>query len=148
MIFVSREEIEREIELQKLERRKIEDTLTKTYTPIKTIKKANKKRAYKKRVYNPRGPYEPKKRKISLNIPINKERKVDKRINSDVQNALIRLLRLNGPMTRKELMDTTNIPWTTLFDNLEKLLKKNVIIKHSRSNKKRGRPMVVWGVVV
>jgi len=132
MIFVSREAIEKEIELQRLERELIEFEKS----PIKTIKKVEKKRAYKKRDYNKRGPYN----------PINKEKKVDKRINSKVQNALIRLLRLKGPMTRKELMDTTNIPWTTLFDNLEKLLKKNIIIKSLRHNKKRGRPLVVWGV--
>ena len=137
MIFVSREEIEKEIELQKLEREKIEST------SIKTIK-----RAYKKRVYNPRGPYEPKERKTSSkNIPINKvKKKVDKRINSDVKNFLLKTLRMNGSMTRKELMDTTNIPWTTLFDNLNKLLKKNIIIKYLKHNRKRGRPMVMWGV--
>ncbi len=126
MIFVSREEIEREIELQKLEREKTESPSTKTI-----------KRAYKAR-----------ERKIILDLPINKEKKVDKRINDKIRNALIRLLRLNGPMTRKELMDTTNIPWTTLFDNLEKLLRKNIIIKYLRHNNKRGRPSVVWGVVV
>jgi len=92
MIFVSREAIEKEIELQKLERELIEFE----ESPIKAIK-----RAYKKRAYNPRGPYNQKERKISLDLPINKEKKVDGRINSNVQKALIRLLRLNGPMTRR-----------------------------------------------
>jgi len=126
MIFVSREEIEREIKLQKLERELIEFEKS----PIKAIKRV----------------YKTRERKIILDLPLNKEKKVDKRKNSTVKDALIRLLRLNGAMTRKELMDTTNIPWTTLFDNLEKLLRKNTIIKYLRYNKKRGRPSVVWGV--
>ena len=126
MIFVSREEIEREIKLQKLERELIEFEKS----PIKAIKRV----------------YKTRERKIILDLPLNKEKKVDKRKNSTVKDALIRLLRLNGAITRKELMDTTNIPWTTLFDNLEKLLRKNTIIKYLRYSKKRGRPSVVWGV--
>ena len=123
MIFISKEELEKEIELQRLEREKIENPLIKT-----------KKRTYKKRVYKQRSPYK-------MN-----EIKIDKRINSDVKNLLLELLRNNGPMTRKELMDLTKLPWTTLFDNLEKLLRKNAIIKYPNHSRKRGRPKIMWGV--
>lgn len=124
MIYVSRKEIEKEIELQELERERIEGS------PIRTIKKVYKKRAYNKR--------DPKKRI--------KEKKEDKRTSSETQNLLLKIIKSSGSMNRKELMESTGIPWTTLFDNLNKLLMKKLLIKYPSHKGKQGRPIVRWRV--
>ena len=73
----------------------------------------------------------------------------DERVNSNynltpIQNNLIKTLNKLGPLTRRELVKKLNTPRTTIYDNLLKLQKRKVIEKFTRSNGKRGRPLVVW----
>lgn len=50
-----------------------------------------------------------------------------------------------GPVTRAELMENTGIKWTTLYDNLEKLVLKQFVHSYPRKSKK-GRPATVWAL--
>lgn len=50
-----------------------------------------------------------------------------------------------GPMTRTELMEYTEIKWTTLFDNLEKLVLRKLVHSYPRKSKK-GRPATMWAL--
>ena len=63
-----------------------------------------------------------------------------------LQNSLIKILEDSGPITRKELVSTLNIPRTTIYDNLLKLQKRKMIEKFSRNNGRRGRPLVFWRI--
>ena len=63
-----------------------------------------------------------------------------------LQNNLIKILENNGPITRRELVNTLKIPRTTVYDNLLKLQKKKMIEKFSRNNGRRGRPLVFWRI--
>ncbi len=65
---------------------------------------------------------------------------------SPLQYNLIKTLKNNGPLTRRELVNKLNTPRTTIYDNLVKLLKENVIKKFSRNNGKRGRPKIYWEI--
>ena len=65
---------------------------------------------------------------------------------SPTQNNLMRILQLNGPTTRKDLVNQLKIPRTTIYDNLLKLQKRKVIEKFTRNNGKRGRPLVFWKI--
>ena len=61
-----------------------------------------------------------------------------------LQNQLIQVLDENGAMTRRKLVRKLETPRTTVYDNLVKLQKKNLVKKFSRNNGKRGRPKVLW----
>jgi len=65
---------------------------------------------------------------------------------SPTQNNLIKILQMNGPMTRKDLVNQLKVPRTTIYDNLVKLQKRKVIEKFSRNNGKRGRPLIFWKI--
>ena len=53
-------------------------------------------------------------------------------------------LKENQPATRMQLCDKTGIARTTIYDNLVKLQKRKLIEKFSRTDGKRGRPLVFW----
>ncbi len=63
---------------------------------------------------------------------------------SPIQVNLIKALKDEGPSTRRELVRELKIPRTTIYDNLVKLQKRKLIEKYSRSNGKRGRPLILW----
>jgi predicted ArsR family transcriptional regulator len=65
---------------------------------------------------------------------------------SPIQYNLIRTLKVNGPLTRKELVNQLNTPRTTIYDNLVKLQKREKVKKYSRNNGKRGRPKTYWDI--
>ena len=65
---------------------------------------------------------------------------------SPTQNSLMKLLQVNGPMTRKDLVNQLNTARTTIYDNLLKLQKRKVVEKFTRNNGKRGRPLVFWKI--
>jgi len=60
------------------------------------------------------------------------------------QYNLIKSLKIDGPLTRKDFVNQLNIPRTTIYDNLVKLQKRRVVEKVIRNNGKRGRPLVFW----
>jgi predicted ArsR family transcriptional regulator len=65
---------------------------------------------------------------------------------SPLQYNLIKTLKNNGPLTRRELVNQLNTPRTTIYDNLVKLQKENIVKKFSRNNGKRGRPKIFWEI--
>ena len=65
---------------------------------------------------------------------------------SPTQNNLIKVLQMNGPMTRKDLVNQLKVPRTTIYDNLLKLQKRKVVEKFIRNNGTRGRPLVFWKI--
>ena len=68
----------------------------------------------------------------------------DPELYTDTQETLIELLAKRGTMTRKELMDESGTPWTTCYDNLEKLEGRGIVKRFDIHNQKRGRPKVGW----
>lgn len=65
---------------------------------------------------------------------------------SPLQYNLIKTLKNDGPLTRKQLVSDLKTPRTTIYDNLVKLQKQKVVEKFSRNNGKRGRPKVYWKI--
>lgn len=63
---------------------------------------------------------------------------------SPTQHNIVINLFLNGPMNRKGLCKTLNKPRTTVFDNLNRLQKRNIVSKFAKNNGVRGRPQVFW----
>ncbi|MFW9894859.1 MAG: hypothetical protein ACFFD7_03560 [Candidatus Thorarchaeota archaeon] len=63
-----------------------------------------------------------------------------------VQHNLLKILETIGPSTRKDLVRHLNTARTTIYDNLVKLQKRKLIEKFSRSDGKRGRPLVFWKI--
>jgi len=48
------------------------------------------------------------------------------------EHFLFNILRKNGPLTRDQLVDLSKIPRTTIYDNLEKLISKDIVEKYER----------------
>ena len=62
---------------------------------------------------------------------------------NNLQDWLYWILNTKGPLTRAQLCAITSRARTTVFDNLDKMLKRNEIEKYSR-NKGIGRPITIW----
>ncbi len=63
---------------------------------------------------------------------------------SPIQYNLMKALKDEGPLTRRDLVKELKIPRTTIYDNLVKLQKRKLIEKFSRNDGKRGRPLIFW----
>ena len=123
MKYVTWEEIESEIELQRLERERIE-------APKKTRKKQLKKLSKKKKEL------------------VKKRKYVHKKELNDIQEDILKALRAIGHMTRNEILIKIEHPRTTVLDNLTKLARKNLIKKTPHPLGKRGRPTISWSADV
>ena len=71
----------------------------------------------------------------------------DGMIFSPLQKELIGVLEQNGPMTRRDLVDQTGEPRTTIYDNLMRLAKYNLVKKFPRPRNSRGRPPIYFKLV-
>ncbi|MFW9970126.1 MAG: hypothetical protein ACFFDF_07995 [Candidatus Odinarchaeota archaeon] len=63
---------------------------------------------------------------------------------SPIQYNLLKTLSEIGSSTRRDLVKKLQTPRTTIYDNLVKLQKRKLVEKFSRSNGKRGAPLVFW----
>jgi len=63
-----------------------------------------------------------------------------------IQFNLLKTLGQNGPLTRKDICEKLDAPWTTAFDNLLKLEKKEYVKRFSVETGRRGRPKVFWDI--
>jgi DNA-binding MarR family transcriptional regulator len=63
-----------------------------------------------------------------------------------IEQFLIEILNEKGPLTRGRLASLTNIPRTTLYDVLSKLIMNGRVQKKPRRTDKRGRPKVFFSV--
>jgi len=61
-----------------------------------------------------------------------------------IDTFLLKVLSNKGPITRSYLASLTNIPRTTLYDNLAKLIIKGIVEKKPVRVQKRGRPKVLF----
>jgi len=63
-----------------------------------------------------------------------------------LQFNLIKKLKSEGPLSRRELVKSLETPRTTIYDNLVKLQQRKMVEKFSRNNGKRGRPKIFWKI--
>ena len=61
-----------------------------------------------------------------------------------IEEFLVKILLEKGPITRSTLASLTNIPRTTLYDILAKLIMKGEVDKKPVRTKKRGRPKILF----
>jgi len=61
-----------------------------------------------------------------------------------LQIQLIIELHKNGPLNRKDLTKILNKARTTVYDNLARLERLNIVSKFSINKGERGRPIVYW----
>lgn len=65
---------------------------------------------------------------------------------SSLQYQIIRILETKGPMTRNEIVKELKSPRTTIYDNLARLQRLNILQKFNRNNGMIGRPVVYWQI--
>lgn len=69
------------------------------------------------------------------------------KITHPLQLRIIEKLQEEGPMPRRDLVSKLDVPRTTVYDNLEKLYKRQVVEKYNqKKGPKPGRPLVYWKV--
>jgi DNA-binding MarR family transcriptional regulator len=61
-----------------------------------------------------------------------------------IEQFLVKILAEKGPITRSTLASLTNIPRTTLYDILAKLIMKGQVDKKPVRTKQRGRPKILF----
>ncbi len=65
----------------------------------------------------------------------------------DLDRQILSLLREKGPMTREEIVKNLNVPRTTVYDRLVKMILNGLVEKYSNTRRTRGRPKVFYRVV-
>ena len=63
-----------------------------------------------------------------------------------IEEFLLDILENKGPITRGTLVSLTNIPRTTLYDVLSKMIMKGQIEKKPIRTNKRGRPKILFAI--
>ena len=66
---------------------------------------------------------------------------------STLQDQIMKILKNNGPMTRNELVKALKSARTTIYDNLIKLERLELIKKYNHNSGLIGRPLVYWEIV-
>ncbi|KKN34235.1 hypothetical protein LCGC14_0795840 [marine sediment metagenome] len=61
-----------------------------------------------------------------------------------IQSSIVKLLWRDNMFSRGKLCKELKRAWTTVFDNLMKLMKKDIIEQESHNNNKQGRPVKLW----
>lgn len=64
-----------------------------------------------------------------------------------LEDKLLEILREKGPMTRRELMEITGTPLTTLYVKLVKLSLKGRVRRKTVRSSHRGRPKTYWEAI-
>ena len=63
-----------------------------------------------------------------------------------IQFRLLKTLCECGALTRENICEKLDTPWTTTFDNLLKLEKKKYVKRFSKETGRKGRPKVFWEI--
>ena len=64
----------------------------------------------------------------------------------DLKEFLYDLLRVQGPLTRGQLVELTGVARTTLYDTLDKLMLQGKVEKYQLKEAKKGRPTVFYEI--
>lgn len=60
-----------------------------------------------------------------------------------IQTDLLKTLSNGIPLTRDDFVEGLEMPRTTIYDNLEKLERKKLVVRYTENNG-RGRPLTLW----
>ena len=74
----------------------------------------------------------------------NLEQKIVHSTGNETDDTVLNILQKQGPKTRAELVSITNIPRSTLYDSLLRLILKEKVLKYSEKPDGPGRPKVYF----
>ncbi len=72
------------------------------------------------------------------------EQKIISKTGNETDDIVLSILQKQGPKTRAELVSITNIPRSTLYDSLLRLILKEKVLKYSEKPDGPGRPKVYF----
>lgn len=67
-------------------------------------------------------------------------------VKSTLQLLLFDMLATLGPLTRRDIVKKLDEPRTTIYDHLCRLEKRGKVMRFTKNNGKRGRPLVFWKI--
>jgi len=67
---------------------------------------------------------------------------------TQLQQSILDLLTKQGPLPRREIVKQLQRARTTIYDNLIKLQKQNIVEKFVRNSGTRGRSLVFWKLII
>ncbi len=86
-------------------------------------------------------------RREQLPIELSSKRREDKpAIKYEIDRDILDILRKKGPITRSNLVSTTGIARSTLYDSLTRLIVKGYVISYPEDRKHRGRPRTYFTI--
>ena len=68
---------------------------------------------------------------------------------SPIEERLLSILKNGGPLTRDQLVKKMDVPRTTIYDGLKKLIMRNEVRKYPfyQAERSRGRPQVMFSLL-
>lgn len=64
----------------------------------------------------------------------------------EIRLLIINMLTTLDPLTRRDFVETLELPRTTVYDHLHRLEKSGEVTRFTKNNGKRGRPLVFWKI--
>ncbi|MFX0125231.1 MAG: helix-turn-helix domain-containing protein [Candidatus Hodarchaeota archaeon] len=65
----------------------------------------------------------------------------------EIDRKILKIVQVEGPLTRSKLSTITGIPRSTLYDSLWRLIVKGYVKNYSENRKHRGRPRTYFAAV-
>ena len=65
----------------------------------------------------------------------------------DIKEFVYKIIQQYGPISRNEIKERFNLPRTTIYDNIVKLMAFKQVRKQIMNNKRRGRPKVYYRII-
>jgi predicted HTH transcriptional regulator len=75
------------------------------------------------------------------------EEKAQPTIRHEIDRKILKIVKVEGPLTRGKLSKLTGIPRSTLYDSLWRLIVKGYVKDYSEDRKHRGRPRTYFVAV-
>ncbi|MHA2244751.1 MAG: helix-turn-helix domain-containing protein [Candidatus Hodarchaeales archaeon] len=66
----------------------------------------------------------------------------------DLDHVIFEILKAYGPLSRPELVHLTDVPRSTIYDSLQRLIAKGFAVQYSEKRSRTGRPITLFDALV
>ena len=71
-----------------------------------------------------------------------------KAIHKEIDNVIFEILKAYGPLSRSELVQLTDIPRSTIYDSLQRLITKGFAVQYPEKINPTGRPITLFDALI
>ena len=70
------------------------------------------------------------------------------KLDKEIDQAIFEILKAYGPLSRSELVQLTDIPRSTIYDSLQRLITKRFAVQYSEKINPTGRPITLFDALI